>query len=111
MHSLHMKLIVCFSSLQQSLVSEYNPSPPPSFIRRRIARLLHRHVYPESRQVTDDHVDLSIDQKLRSLKEQHAACTDPVRMECLIRTRFDEVQALKMLRENPPNLVWFFPNN
>lgn len=105
-----MKLIG-FSSLQQSLVSQHNPNPPPSFIRLRLARLLHKQLFPESRTLDEDTLDLAINQKAISLKQNNPSTNgspgDDVCRECLIRTHFDQTEALKMLRDNPPNLVCF----
>lgn len=95
-------------------MSEYNANPAPRFIRRRIARLLYRHIYPESQKVTDDDVDKSIDRAVQSIKQNYQSRnpsdSDPVCIECLIRAQFDETEARKMLRENPPNLVCFHFN-
>jgi hypothetical protein len=90
-------------------VTEYNANPSASFIRRRLARLSFRQIYPESRSVDDDTLDTAVDTKISSLKEKHrqknAPCTDHVYMECLIRANFDETEALQILKHNPPNLV------
>jgi hypothetical protein len=52
---------------------------------------------------------MSIDGKISSLRQKHkptnTPLTDQVCMECLIRTNFDENEALKLLKNNPPNLV------
>lgn len=110
---MYLKLIeVSFSFLQQSLVSEHNPNPPPSFIRLRLARLVHKQLFPESRTIDDDMLDLSISHKALSLRQNNLSTnvhvTEDVCRECLIRTHFDQTEALNMLRDNPPNLVCVF---
>ena len=53
---------------------------------------------------------MTIDAKVASLKEKYhqrnLPMMDQVCIECLIRANFDENEALKLLRNNPPNLVW-----
>jgi hypothetical protein len=89
-------------------VTEYNASPTSNFIRRKIALLTLKKKNPQSEEIV---IDQTIDQKIRSLKQNDSQTnvprTDEIYIECLIRSNFAENQALDILRHNRPNLVCF----
>ena len=97
-------------SFEASLVTRFeDASPPPSFIRRRIALLAFKQKYPDTAAVGDQLTEEQIDQEIRLLKQsnpnKNSITTDDVLVDCLIRSNFDQVQALDRLINNPPNLV------
>ncbi|CAF0811038.1 unnamed protein product [Rotaria sp. Silwood1] len=103
------KTIKLVNSLKKSLVTRYDTPPTHSFIRRKLAILSFKVKNPHSIEVGDTYIDQTIDQKIRFLKQNdkqtNVPHTDDVYMECLIRSSFNENEALKMLHHNRPNLV------
>jgi hypothetical protein len=93
------------------LVTEYNIPPTPSFIRRKLAILLYRQNNSGSVEFDNDIINQRIDQHIRSLKQNDRQTnvnrTDEVYIECLIRSNFDENEALEILCNRRPNLVTF----
>ena len=100
------------SSFEGSFVTLVNDAPPPpSFIRRRIALVAFKQNYPDTAAIGDQFIDGEIDQQIRLLKQKNrngaSTANDDVHLECLIRSNFDQDQALDKLIYNPPNLVGY----
>jgi len=96
-------------SFKTSITPKYKGGATHAFIRRRIARLLFKQIYPDARYDDDDTIDSSIDRLIRSLKqrdtENEKPRTDDIYMECLIRSQFNHQGAYEMLTNNRPHLV------
>ena len=93
------------------MVTKYNTPPTYSFIRRKLAILLYTQNHPGSVEFDNDIIDQRIDQHIRFLKQNDRQTnvnrTDEVYIECLIRSNFNENEALEILYNRRPNLVTF----
>ena len=71
--------------------------------------LLFKQLYPASVELGDEFIDEDIDRQVESLKmkdrDRNLSTSNEAYFECLIRARFDEDAALKILRTKRPNLV------
>ncbi|CAF4852740.1 unnamed protein product, partial [Rotaria magnacalcarata] len=96
-------------SLKASLVTKYNAVPTQAFIFRRLAVLVFKSTYPDSIEAGDDNLNVAIESKIRFLKENDTqTCvprTDEVYINCLIRSRFHQHQALDILRHDQPDFT------
>lgn len=91
--------------------TKYNTPVSQAFIRRKLGIFLFKQKYPDAAQVGDNYIEETIDHKIYSLKKKdegtNVSRTDEIYIECLIRSNFNESDALRMLRNNRPNLVHF----
>ncbi|CAF0776980.1 unnamed protein product [Rotaria sordida] len=94
---------------KKSLVTQYDTPPTLGFILRKLALVSFKQKNPHSIEVGDDYIDQTIDQKIRLLKQydnqMNIPRTDDVYVVCLIRSNFNENEAIEMLHHNRPNLT------
>ncbi|CAF3343835.1 unnamed protein product [Rotaria socialis] len=96
-------------SFKASLVTKYNAVPTQTFILRRLALLVFKNTYPDSIAAGDDNLNTAIENKIRFLKEKDTQTsvprTDEVYINCLIRSRFHQQQALDILQHDRPDFT------
>ncbi|CAF0734969.1 unnamed protein product [Adineta steineri] len=104
------KTLRTIEAFKKDLGTNYNAFISHSFVRRKLAILLLKQNKKNSIENDDEnYLEQVIDQHIIALqfldKQRDVSRTDDVYIECLIRSNFNENQALEILISKRPNLI------